>query len=80
MPIATGPAMSSARTDEYSVPQMNGSAPNSPCTGSHVCVRQKSKPNFLIDSIDSRTSSIPMADDDEHDERAQRSPCSIGCG
>src|SRR5205807_572542 len=36
IPSATGAAMISARMDEYSVPQMNGSAPNSPETGSHV--------------------------------------------
>ena len=51
----------SARTDEYSVPQMNGSAPNSPAIGSQVSVRQKSSPNFSIDSIDCRDSSKPIA-------------------
>src|SRR4051812_37699242 len=46
MPREMGAAMRSARMDEYRVPQMNGSAPNSPATGSHVSVRQKFKPNF----------------------------------
>ena len=41
MPSAMGAAISSARIDEYSVPQMNGSAPNSPDTGSQISVRQK---------------------------------------
>ena len=46
MPSAIGVAISSASTDEYSVPQMNGSAPNSPATGSQISVRQKLSPNF----------------------------------
>ena len=33
MPSAIGVEMISARTDEYSVPQMNGRAPNSPSDG-----------------------------------------------
>jgi len=49
MPSATGAAMTSARIDEYSVPQMNGRAPNSPATGSQVSVLQKLRPNLLID-------------------------------
>ena len=61
MPSAIGVAMRSARIDEYSVPQMNGSAPNSPATGSQVSVRQKLRPNFWIESIDCRVSSNPMA-------------------
>ena len=40
---------------------MNGSAPNSPETGSQISVRQKSNPNWRIDSIDCETSSKPMA-------------------
>ena len=32
---------------------MNGSAPNSPATGSQIWVRQNARPNFVIDSIDS---------------------------
>src|SRR4026207_1959556 len=48
MPSAIGPAMRSARTDEYSVPQMNGRAPNSPETGSQISVCQNWKPNFQI--------------------------------
>src|SRR5579864_1212055 len=39
---------------------MKGSAPKLPATGSHVCVRQKSKPNFRMESIDSRASSAAM--------------------
>jgi len=46
MPSAIGVAISSATIDEYSVPQMNGSAPNSPATGSQISVRQKDRPNF----------------------------------
>ena len=62
MPSAIGVTMSSARTEEYSVPQMNGSAPNSPATGSHISVRQKASPNRWMDSSDWRTSSKPIAD------------------
>ena len=40
---------------------MNGRAPNSPATGSHVVVRQKLRPNFSIDIIDWRASSTPIA-------------------
>src|SRR4051794_27675910 len=40
---------------------MNGSAPNSPATGSQTSVRQKLRPNLLIESIDCRVSSNPMA-------------------
>ena len=47
--------------DEYSVPQMNGDAPNSPATGSQVEVLQKFRPNFWIESIDWRDSSKPIA-------------------
>src|SRR5690242_15948774 len=36
IPTATGVAITSARIEEYSVPQMKGRAPNSPETGSHV--------------------------------------------
>src|ERR1700681_4663819 len=39
---------------------MKGSAPKLPATGSHVCVRQKSNPNFRMESIDSRVSSAAM--------------------
>src|SRR5690242_9043284 len=46
IPSAIGVAIARARMDEYSVPQMNGSAPKSPATGSHVVVRQKLRPNF----------------------------------
>jgi hypothetical protein len=49
MPRATGVERSSARIEEYSVPQMNGRAPNSPATGSQVAVFQKRSPNFSID-------------------------------
>src|SRR5438874_4392248 len=40
---------------------MNGSAPNSPATGSQISVRQKLKPNFRIDGSDWRVSSTPIA-------------------
>src|SRR6476660_8878874 len=39
---------------------MKGSAPNSPATGSQVSVRQKLRPNLLIDSTASRLSSKAM--------------------
>src|SRR6478672_6681195 len=61
MPSATGAPSSSASTDEYSVPQMNGSAPNSPATGSQFVVRQNAKPNFCSDSDDWFVSSTPIA-------------------
>src|SRR4051794_41402241 len=60
MPSAIGVAISSARTDEYSVPQIKGNAPNSPDTGSQISVRQKFSPNFWIDAIDSIDSTMPM--------------------
>ena len=75
MPSAIGVAMSSASTDEYSVPQMNGSAPNSPDTGSQISVRQKSKPNFAIDSIDCRDQlEADGADDEDEGEREDACP------
>src|SRR6185436_8420999 len=40
---------------------MNGSAPNSPATGSHTSVRQKSQPNRRMDAIDSTVSTTPIA-------------------
>ena len=45
---------------------MNGSAPNSPETGSQVSVRQKLKPNFWIDSSDWRAQLEPDRDDDQN--------------
>ena len=51
---------------------MNGSAPNSPATGSQISVRQKLRPNFSIDSIDCRVSSNPMAHDDQHEDERKR--------
>src|SRR5579872_2985081 len=61
MPSATGVAMSRASTDEYSVPQMNGRAPNWPATGSQVSVRQNCQPNWWIEMRDCRHSSKPIA-------------------
>lgn len=52
MPIATGVEIASARIDEYNVPQMNGKAPKSPCTGSHALLVQNENPNARIDSSD----------------------------
>ena len=60
MPRAIGVEIASARMDEYSVPQMNGRAPNWPATGSQVCVVQKLRPNFWMESMDSRVSSTAM--------------------
>src|SRR4029077_6826663 len=60
MPSAIGVAISSASTEEYSVPQMNGSAPNSPATGSQISVRQNFSPNFWIDGNDSYARIKPM--------------------
>src|ERR1041384_1139658 len=40
---------------------MNGSAPNSPATGSQFDVRQKFRPNFCSDSAESFASVMPMA-------------------
>ena len=40
MPSAIGVANARARTEEYSVPQMNGRAPNSPDTGSQTSLIQ----------------------------------------
>src|SRR5438128_4135627 len=40
---------------------MNGSAPNSPATGSHVLVRQKFNPNCCSDSHEWFASVRPMA-------------------
>ena len=74
MPSAIGVEMISARTDEYSVPQMNGRAPNCPATGSQVSVCQNCQPNSWIESRDWRNSSTPMRDDQadqQHGERAR---------
>src|SRR5687767_5092245 len=40
---------------------MNGSAPNSPATGSHSCVCQKLRPKRRMDGIDSSVSTAPIA-------------------
>ena len=64
--------MSSARIDEYSVPQMNGRAPKSPDTGSHVEVRQKLKPNWRIESIDSIHEHDADRDDGAHEQKRER--------
>jgi hypothetical protein len=61
IPSAIGVAMTSARIDEYSVPQINGSAPNSPAIGSQVLVRQNRRPNCWTDAIDWRDSSNAIA-------------------
>src|SRR5262245_46974472 len=61
MPSATGVESSNARMAEYSVPQMKGSAPKSPATGSQIRVTQKLKPNLSMDSCELRHSSAPMA-------------------
>ena len=61
MPSAIGVAMISARIEEYSVPQMNGNAPNSPVTGFQMLVRQNAAPNAAIDGCDCRTSTAPIA-------------------
>ncbi len=49
-----------ARRDEYSVPQMNGSAPNSPATGSQIFPVQNRKPNLAIERFEVRYSSQKM--------------------
>src|SRR5256885_16754945 len=61
MPRAIGVAISSASADENSVPQMNGSAPNSPATGSQVRFVQNANPNLTIERTDWRVSSKPIA-------------------
>ena len=55
IPSAIGVETSNARNDEYNVPQMNGSAPNSPDTGSHVLCVQNEKPNFRMERRDDRS-------------------------
>src|SRR6185295_768843 len=61
MPSEMGPAMTSARMEEYSVPQMNGNAPNSPETGFQFEPPQKpNSPNFSSASRDSLKSTTPM--------------------
>ena len=60
MPRAMGVERSNARIAEYNVPQMNGSAPKSPETGSHVFVTQKLNPNFSIDNRESCHSTTAM--------------------
>lgn len=61
IPSATGVEITRARTDEYSVPQMSGRAPNSAATGSQISVCQNCQPNFSIDSDDCRPSSYAIA-------------------
>ena len=60
MPMAMGAARTSASTDEYNVPQMNGRAPNSPETGSQTSVCQNFQPNSWMERRDWRYSSTPM--------------------
>ncbi len=52
MPSAIGVANARASTEEYSVPQMKGRAPNSPDTGSQTSLIQNDSPNFAIESCD----------------------------
>jgi hypothetical protein len=47
-PTLIGAEINIASKDEYSVPQMNGSAPKSPVTGFQFFVRQKLRPNSRI--------------------------------
>ena len=61
IPSAIGVEMINARIDEYSVPQMNGLAPNTPATGFQISVTQKRQPNSRIERWDSLTSSKPIA-------------------
>ena len=46
MPSAIGVEITKARTEEYSVPQISGRAPNSAATGSQTSVCQNCQPNF----------------------------------
>ncbi|HEV2736390.1 MAG TPA: hypothetical protein VGV85_16210 [Longimicrobiaceae bacterium] len=46
-PTASGTAISSASSDEASVPKMNGSAPNCPSTGFHSLLARNPGPNSL---------------------------------
>ena len=61
IPSEIGDASSRASTDEYSVPQMNGRAPNSPETGSQMSLIQNPSPNLAIESCDCRVSSNAIA-------------------
>src|SRR6266849_6802198 len=60
MPSAMGVERNKASSDEYSVPQMHGRAPNSPDTGFHTRPVQNLNPNFAIESEDWRQSSNPI--------------------
>ena len=78
MPNATGVAMASARIDEYSVPQMNGSAPKSPSDR----VPRVGDPELEPELADrqERLSPEDEADcaDDENDAERRRTRCSRG--
>jgi hypothetical protein len=59
-PRLSGRAITSANTDETSVPKMKGNAPYSSFTGSQVVVVKKFQPNFSIESFDPRYDSYPI--------------------
>ena len=50
-PSESGTAITSATSDETSVPKMSGKAPNCSATGSHTLVVTKSRPNFPMASL-----------------------------
>src|SRR5512140_2318642 len=59
-PSPSGNAMTSASSDENSVPKIKGSAPNSSCTGSQTVLVINPHPNFAIDAPDCRYISRAM--------------------
>src|SRR5438552_3329125 len=64
MPRAIGVARSNARIEEYSVPQMNGSAPKSPDTGTHVVPFQNDMPHLWIASVRGRGDGVERRRDE----------------
>src|SRR5215213_3334885 len=50
--MLTGTAMSSERADDTAVPYMNGSAPNSSCTGFQARFHKKLAPNFSNERVE----------------------------
>ena len=59
-PMLRGRAMTNARRDDASVPKINGSAPYSSATGSHVVVVRNFHPKCLRDNSEPRTISYAI--------------------
>ena len=70
--MLSGTAMSSAMSEETTVPKINGSAPNCSCTGSHSTESRKLKPNFCAPAREPCQSSQPTSTTSTTSEQRHR--------